>query len=68
MRFEISESLKDLQRRTRALIAENIIPLEGDPRCTIHGPDGALRRELVQAPLPAGYGHVATGIRAHAAK
>jgi acyl-CoA dehydrogenase len=67
MSFEISESLKDLQRRTRAFIAEEIIPLEGDPRRTTHGPDEALRRERVQAPLPAGCGNAAAGIRAHSA-
>lgn len=47
MDFDIPETLKDLQRRTRAFIAEEIIPLERDPRCTSHGPDEALRAELV---------------------
>ena len=47
MDFDIPEDLKDLQRRTRAFIAEEVIPLERDPRCTAHGPDETLRRELV---------------------
>ena len=47
MDFDIPERLKELQQRTRAFIREEIIPLEGDPRCTTHGPNEALRRELV---------------------
>ena len=47
MDFDIPEQLKDLQRRTRAFIAEEVIPLERDPRCTAHGPSEALRRELI---------------------
>jgi alkylation response protein AidB-like acyl-CoA dehydrogenase len=47
MDFSIGPELADLQRRTRAFIAEEVIPLEGDPRCTPHGPDESLRRELV---------------------
>jgi alkylation response protein AidB-like acyl-CoA dehydrogenase len=47
MDFSIGPELAELQRRTRAFIAEEVIPLEGDPRCTPHGPDESLRRELV---------------------
>src|SRR5437764_5058083 len=47
MDFEIPERLKELHQRTRTFIREEIIPLEGDPRCTAHGPDETLRRELV---------------------
>jgi alkylation response protein AidB-like acyl-CoA dehydrogenase len=47
MDFSIGPELADLQRRTRAFIAEEVIPMEGDPRCTPHGPDESLRRELV---------------------
>lgn len=47
MDFDIPEHLKDLRRRTRAFIAAEVIPLEHDPRCTTHGPDETLRRELV---------------------
>lgn len=45
--FAIGPELADLQRRTRAFIAEEVIPMEGDARCTPHGPDESLRRELV---------------------
>jgi alkylation response protein AidB-like acyl-CoA dehydrogenase len=47
MDFEIPERLKELQQRTRAFIREEIIPLERDARCTAHGPDETLRRELL---------------------
>ena len=47
MDFDISQPLKDLQRRTRDFVAAEIIPLERDPRCTAHGPDETLRRELI---------------------
>jgi alkylation response protein AidB-like acyl-CoA dehydrogenase len=47
MDFSIGPELAELQRRTRAFIAEEVIPMEGDPRCTPHGPDESLRRELV---------------------
>jgi acyl-CoA dehydrogenase len=48
MDFAIPEHLRDIQRRTREFIAEEVIPLERDPRCTAHGPDETLRRELVE--------------------
>jgi alkylation response protein AidB-like acyl-CoA dehydrogenase len=47
MDFSIGPELAELQRRTRAFIAEEVIPMEGDARCTPHGPDESLRRELV---------------------
>lgn len=47
MNFSFSPELLELQERTRRFIADKIIPLEGDPRQSSHGPDEALRRELV---------------------
>ena len=47
MNFTLTEEQKDLQARTRAFIAEKIIPYENDPRVTAHGPTSDLRRELV---------------------
>ncbi|MBV8913547.1 MAG: acyl-CoA dehydrogenase family protein [Acetobacteraceae bacterium] len=46
MDFSIPPELAELQERTRVFIRERIIPLEGDPRQTGHGPDDAFRREL----------------------
>jgi alkylation response protein AidB-like acyl-CoA dehydrogenase len=46
MDFSLSADLQDLQARTRAFIRDRIIPLEGDPRQTPHGPTDAFRREL----------------------
>jgi len=46
MDFALSPELQDLQARTRTFIRERIIPLEGDPRQTRHGPTDAFRREL----------------------
>ena len=43
MDFTLSPELTDLQARVRAFIADEIVPLERDPRCTPHGPDEALR-------------------------
>ena len=47
MDFELSDELKALQQRTRDFIREEIIPFERDPRCSSHGPDETLRRELL---------------------
>lgn len=54
MNFEIPAELQALQQRTRRLIAEEIIPLENDPRQTPHGPGEALRSELVAKARNAG--------------
>ncbi len=45
--FALTE-LQELQQRTRSFIRDKIMPLEGDPRQTAHGPTEALRRELVR--------------------
>ena len=54
MDFTISPSLRELQATTRRFIAESVIPLENDPRQSSHGPDEALRRELVGLASQAG--------------
>jgi alkylation response protein AidB-like acyl-CoA dehydrogenase len=45
--FKLTPQHLDLQARTRAFIAEKIIPFEKDPRCTAHGPSEDLRHELI---------------------
>ncbi len=47
MDFDVAPELRELQERIRAFIADEIIPLEGDARCTAHGPTEELRRELI---------------------
>jgi acyl-CoA dehydrogenase len=45
--FYVAPELKDLQERIRTFVAEEIVPMEGDSRCTAHGPTDELRRELI---------------------
>ncbi len=52
--FDLPPDLADLQARVRRFIAEQVIPLEGDPRQGAHGPHEALRRELVARARAAG--------------
>ena len=47
MDFSLSPAQLDLQARTRRFIAEEVIPLEKDPRQDHHGPHEALRDDLV---------------------
>lgn len=54
MNFDLSPELQDLQQRTRDFIAREVIPMEGDPRCTPHGPTEDLRTELVDKARAAG--------------
>ena len=54
MDFSLAPDLIDLRDRTRAFIAEQVIPLERDARQTSHGPSEELRRELVQRARAAG--------------
>ena len=54
MNYDLTPELSDLQQRIRCFIAEQIIPLENDPRCGHHGPDDALRRQLVELARRAG--------------
>lgn len=54
MDFELPASVRELRDRTRRFIAEQVIPLEDDPRQGPHGPSEALRRELVERARAAG--------------
>lgn len=54
MDFDIPAPLRELQRRTRQFIAEQVIPFEYDARCTPHGPNEELRAELVARGRAAG--------------
>lgn len=54
MDFSLSPELQALRDKTRAFIAEQVIPLENDARQSRHGPDEALRRELVERARVAG--------------
>lgn len=54
MDLEISERLNGLQQRVRRFIAEEIIPLERDPRQTSHGPTEEFRHEPVVKARSAG--------------
>jgi len=52
--FELGADLQALQARIRTFIADEIIPLEADPRRTPHGPTEALRSELIAKARAAG--------------
>ena len=52
--FNVTPELRDLQQRIRSFVADQIIPMEGDARCTSHGPTEALRRELIDKARQAG--------------
>ncbi|NMG45272.1 acyl-CoA dehydrogenase [Aromatoleum toluvorans] len=54
MDFSLSPALQELQQRVRQFIADEVIPLEKDPRQTMHGPSEALRNELVARARAAG--------------
>jgi acyl-CoA dehydrogenase len=54
MDFSLTPELTELQQRTRDFIRDKIIPLEGDPRQTHHGPTEEFRRELVALAAEAG--------------
>ncbi|NML15600.1 acyl-CoA dehydrogenase family protein [Azohydromonas caseinilytica] len=54
MDFSLSPALLELQQRTRRFIAEEVMPLERDPRQTVHGPSEALRGDLVARARAAG--------------
>ncbi|MCK6425349.1 MAG: acyl-CoA dehydrogenase family protein [Burkholderiaceae bacterium] len=47
MDFHLPPELTELQARIRRFVADEVIPLEGDPRSGAHGPDEALREELI---------------------
>ena len=52
--FDLGADLQALQARIRTFIADDIIPLESDPRRTPHGPTEELRRELTTMARAAG--------------
>ena len=54
MDFTIPPQLRELQAATRRFIFQQVIPLENDPRQSSHGPDEALRKELVARARAAG--------------
>ncbi|MCK9984755.1 MAG: acyl-CoA dehydrogenase [Azoarcus sp.] len=54
MDFSLSPALQELQLRVRRFIADEVIPLENDPRQTAHGPTEDLRNELVAKARAAG--------------
>lgn len=54
MNFELDPDLRKLQHKTREFIAEQVIPLESDPRQGTHGPSEELRNELVERSRSAG--------------
>ena len=47
MNFSLTPELIALQEKTRQFIHQTIIPLEGDPRETEHGPTPEFRQELI---------------------
>ena len=54
MNFDIPPDIAALRERTRQFIAEQVIPLEGDPRHGPHGPSEDLRQELIGRARAAG--------------
>ncbi len=54
MDFSVSPETEALRERTRQFIAEQVIPLENDPRQDSHGPHPELRQELVERARKAG--------------
>ena len=54
MDFSLSPELLDLQARVRRFVAEQVMPYEKDPRYGRHGPEEALRDELVALARDAG--------------
>jgi len=47
MDFGLSSAQLELQQRTRSFVADEVIPMESDPRQDSHGPSEALRNDLV---------------------
>ena len=54
MEFDFSAPVRELQETTRRFIADKVIPLESDSRQSSHGPDEALRHELISRARDAG--------------
>ncbi len=54
MDFALTPELEALRERVRSFIAEQVIPLENDPRQDSHGPHKELRDELIARARAAG--------------
>ena len=54
MNFSLAPELIALQEQTRQFIQQMVIPLEGDPRETQHGPSPEFRQELIGLAKKAG--------------
>jgi acyl-CoA dehydrogenase len=54
MDFTLPPKLLDLQSRVREFVAQQVMPMEGDPRQGAHGPHESLRRDLVNLARRAG--------------
>jgi acyl-CoA dehydrogenase len=54
MDFALTPELAELRDRTRRFIGGDVIPLEGDPRESAHGPTEDLRAELIAKARAAG--------------
>ena len=54
MDFSLPPRAIELRERTQKFIAEQVIPLENDPRQDSHGPHPELRAELVSRARAAG--------------
>lgn len=54
MDFQLSPYQRELQERTRRFIADEVIPMERDPRQSSHGPSEELRTALVDKARAAG--------------
>lgn len=54
MDFSLTPRAEELRERTRKFIAEQVIPLENDPRQDSHGPHRELRDELISRARAAG--------------
>jgi acyl-CoA dehydrogenase len=52
--FSMTDEQRELQERTREFIRDQVIPMEGDPRETAHGPSDDLRGELIARARAAG--------------
>ena len=52
--FDIPADIAALRDEIRAFVVDKIVPYETDPRLTRHGPDDALRTELVELARDAG--------------
>ncbi len=54
MNFSLPPEVESLREKTRQFIAEQVIPLENDPRQDSHGPHRELRTELIARASDAG--------------